>query len=61
MKYVSIWRQVFNSSAIFVGALFLNILDIAGRFAVDCVSVQVNRVSGVKWVVEGQLPFCEEK
>ena len=50
-----------SSSAIFVGALFLNILDIAGRFAVDCFSVQVNRVSGLKWVVEGQLPFCEEK
>ena len=45
----------------FVGALFLNILEIAGRFAVDCFSVQVNRVGGVKWVVEGQLPFCEEK
>ena len=61
MKYVSIWRQVFNLSDIFVGALFLDILDIAGRFAVDCVSVQVNRVGRVKWVVEGQLPFCEEK
>ena len=61
MKYVSIWRQVFSSSAIFVGSLFLNILEIAGRFAVDCVLVQVNRVGGVKWVVEGQLPFCEEK
>ena len=32
-----------------------------GPLCVDCFSVQVNRVSGLKWVVEGQLPFCEEK
>ena len=51
----------FNLEAICFFFVFFNILEIAGRFAVDCVLVQVNRVGGVKWVVEGQLPFCEEK